>query len=262
MRCAAVCDRRRVIVHWEGCLNARDLGGLPARGGALVRSGAVVRSDSLHRLTPAGVDAAVRHPVSRVVDLRSWGEVEAQAHPFANTPLYAHHPAWGMLRGLGDRPSLWEIYQAGIEQSAPALAAAATAVAEAPPGAVVVHCNAGKDRTGILVALLLSAVGVPHDVIVADYVRSDEFLAAHYRRELSELDGDEAAWLASIQRCDPDVMRWLLRHLDEVYGGAQTYLVSGGMSLEAIDLLIVRLLGEGVGQGGAAEGERPQDVAS
>ena len=96
----------------------------------------------------------------------------------------------------------------------------------APPGGVLVHCAAGKDRTGMLVAVALSALGAPRDAIVADYAETESRLADYFARELAHL-GDPVSQhrLASLQQSPPATMHGTLDHLDGEYGGSAAYLL-------------------------------------
>ncbi|MET9317084.1 tyrosine-protein phosphatase [Kribbella sp. NPDC003505] len=96
------------------------------------------------------------------------------------------------------------------------IASAVTAIVEAPPGCVVVHCHAGKDRTGVVVALTLDLLGAPREVIAADYEAS---VASRY-----------------------DILR-LLSHLDDRYGGAAAYLLRAGVTAGQLGELRSRLTG-------------------
>ncbi len=169
---------------WDGCLNVRDLGGLPTVGGGRTRRGAVVRADNLDRLTAEGWDALLAHGVRTVVDLRD----AAECRPLLPLPAGLDHvrvpldrlagaqwwQRWGDLDGtpLSLRPYLDECPHAS--------AALVTAVAVARPGAVVVHCGSGRDRTGLAALLLLALAGVEPAAIVADYRLSDANLRPLY----------------------------------------------------------------------------------
>jgi protein tyrosine/serine phosphatase len=120
-----------------------------------------------------------------------------------------------------------------------AIAEVVTTVARASEGGVLVHCHAGKDRTGVVVALLLSLADVPPPVIIADYALSDTYLQPLYDEILGALD-DRArrerarSWLHS----RPEAMRDVLAWLDERYGGVEAYLRAAGVSTN--DLARVR----------------------
>ena len=115
-------------------------------------------------------------------------------------------------------------------------------VIAAPAGAVVVHCQVGKDRTGLAVALLLSAVGVTDDAIAADYALPAGYLRPYlnYRRSLGAAPDSEPA---NGMTSPPETMLALLADLRESRGGAATYLRAGGLTREELDTLRRRLVG-------------------
>jgi protein-tyrosine phosphatase len=234
---------------WEGCPNARDLGGLPTPGDGQTYWRAIIRSDSPHRLTPAGEQALIDHGVRTIVDVRLPSEVSEAAHAFVQPGDHgvayinlsfmdpAIEPADPALVDLVD------IYQAMLVQNLERVGAIMRAVADAPSGSVLIHCHAGQDRTGLLCALLLDLVGVPRALIAEDYALSGE-----YRRE--QID----AWIASDpdQREErernaaywhphPEIMRDVLAFVDQRFGGSEAYLRRAGVSSAEITRLRERL---------------------
>jgi protein tyrosine/serine phosphatase len=120
--------------------------------------------------------------------------------------------------------------------------AAVGAVADAPDGAVVVHCHAGKDRTGIVVALLLRLAGVPIDEIAADYALSGERLRPRHERWFASAESEEErARIERIAATPLKSMQAVLEALDEQYGGVERYLLDGGLSPETLEAARARL---------------------
>ena len=173
------CDRD---LRWEGSFNVRDLGGIRTAGGGETRWGAVVRSDSIDGLTAAGWAALQAHGIRTIIDLRNEGTAKPslprpEGIDFTRVPLDTlvgkeWWDQWGHLDGtpLFFRPHL--------ELRPQAAAAAVTAIARARPGGVLVHCGAGRDRTGLVALLLLTLVGVAPEDIAADYELSGTRLTA------------------------------------------------------------------------------------
>jgi protein tyrosine/serine phosphatase len=195
-------------IDWPSCVNVRDLGGLPARHGE-TRDGVLIRSDDLSLLTEDGIAAVRKIGVVRILDLRSDKEVKVQPGPFAEDPIYCHVPLLEDV--LPYDPPAWT-YAPMLDHNRNRIAQAFRALASAPEGAVVVHCRAGRDRTGGLIALALEIAGVRPEAIVADYART--------------------------AGTDPAAMRNTLDHLAERYGGATAYLENAGIS--AAELARVR----------------------
>jgi hypothetical protein len=121
--------------------------------------------------------------------------------------------------------------------------AAVAAIADAPAGTVVVHCMAGRDRTGMLVALVLAAAGVPDEVIAADYSYSAECLRERHERVLAAAaTAAERAELAELQASPPEAILGMLRVVTERYGDARGYLLDNGLSPAQLDRLLARLV--------------------
>src|SRR5262249_10839609 len=169
---------------WDGCLNVRDLGGLPTQDGGETRPGAVVRADSVRQLTDEGWQALVDHGIRTVVDLRGHDErewdppqelpVEVVHVPFfesdaAEWQAISAELASAVAAGPGPPAATREVYLIFLEHFRANVAAAVRAVANAPSGGVVIHCVGGKDRTRLLSAFLLHLAGVDDDDIAADY---------------------------------------------------------------------------------------------
>ena len=121
-------------------------------------------------------------------------------------------------------------------------AAALKAIADAPDGAVVVHCHGGKDRTGMIVALALSIAGVPEEEIVADYFLTQERLAPWLEEQLAdEPDTSLHPEMIEFRDTRAESMIAILRHLDDTYGGPEAYLRHGGLTTDDLDRLRKRL---------------------
>jgi protein-tyrosine phosphatase len=159
----------------------RDLGGLPTTDGGRIRHRALIRADDLCQLTPASVAVLREYGIRRIIDLRGSLEAERDPGPFAGDPMYRRVPfideEADRHRDPVEEATLLATYRASVARNAGHIAAGITALASAPPGGVLVHCAAGKDRTGVHVALALRVAGVSVDDIAADYALSPDCTA-------------------------------------------------------------------------------------
>lgn len=240
--------KRRIEV--EGCHNFRDLGGYPTAEGGRLRWRRLFRADGLHGLTQAGV-ATLRDELrlGAVVDLRSSAELALDGRGrLAQEPIVFHHlPLFdGGERERRERPpglSLADLYLAMLDHAREPLGRVLTTLARTEEPAVF-HCAAGKDRTGVVSALLLSLLGVREEVIVADYAASRDALDAivdrlmasdGYREMLAELPPDTL-------HAEPETMEHFLERLRAGFGGAAGYAQEIGVDAEDVARLRERLI--------------------
>ena len=175
----AVESPRTRRLAWDGCLNVRDLGGYPTPDGHETAWGAIVRADTLSLLTPAGQAALVAYGIRTIIDLRRPDEVAQHPNPFAQAGLrgitYSHVSFIDPALLPADRASLVFATLAAeyaylLDRFPHQVTTILTTIAHARPGGVVVHCTGGKDRTGLICALLLDTVGVDRAIIAAGVV--------------------------------------------------------------------------------------------
>jgi protein tyrosine/serine phosphatase len=244
-------DDGRRHLEWEPCQNARDLGGLATRDGRLTRWRALLRADNLCRLTPRGLRSMRAHGIATVIDLRSARELAHFPSPVVGEPgiVYVHAPAIddGDRDGAAEMDasdSLADIYRVMLERFGATMTTAVRAIATAPPGGVLVHCHAGKDRTGLVVALALAAVGVGQQAIVEDYAASGARLQRHFAEELEDptLGDARRERLRGMQHARPETIAAVLDWLAAHHGGADAYLRAGGLSDEVLERLRARLV--------------------
>lgn len=234
------------IVRWEGFGNARDLGGLPIAGGGVTATGVYVRSGTVDQVGRAGWAQARAAGIATVVDLREPAELPAGRPP----GVAWQHVA---LDDIADR-AFWDPFMADGRWATPLyypaflaakrdrVAAAITTAARAEPG-VLFHCAAGRDRTGLITALLLSIARVEPEAIAADFA-----LSSDGARELCALLGrpdqspvvEEA--LAAHGTTGPQV---LLDTLEGLGGpdGVRRYLLDAGVDPADLDAIRSRLTG-------------------
>ena len=215
---------------WPGCRNVRDLGGLPTRDGVTIRPRRLVRSDNLAGLDDAGHRALLVHEVARIIDLRGGIPGEPLPGEATETPddLVVNVPWIDPERDFERDPdaetTLADVYRGSLDRNVRRVAAVIRTFLDAPAGAVVIHCAAGKDRTGMAVALLLEAAGVSREHVVADYALSEQALGIP--AVLADHPGppDARAYAEEHWRTRPATMVAALRHLDASYGGVVGYL--------------------------------------
>jgi protein-tyrosine phosphatase len=259
--CADPADGRFVVL--AGSLNTRDLGGLPLAGGGRTRFGAVLRSDAL--LTLAADDAArlSQLRLDTVIDLRQPYERERDLSALADDDhVRVHHiELWQPIFEAGRLPDdpwdLTALYIAALDHCAAAFAAATRLLAEAC-GAALFHCTAGKDRTGMLAALLLEAVGVPRAAVIEDYALTHERIGPLRERLLADAEarGIARTDFARLLGAEPGILMPALEHLDARYGGALAYLHGSGVEDATIARLRERLVGDDAPTPDVAPAER------
>jgi protein tyrosine/serine phosphatase len=213
----------------------RDLGDLRTRDGRRTKRGVLVRGSMIGALSPIGATAMRSHGVRTVIDLRWAAEVEAQPSVFANGLVYRNVPVDNDRRlALLDHVTKGTLAEqlAMLARPESGIGEAIDAIAAAEP-AVVIHCQAGRDRTGIVVALLLSAIGVVDEDVADDYRASDDALAGEYDR-LAKDDASAAAAVTDAIERRRGVMAPVLRAVRQGYGDAERYLIAAGGSPRSI----------------------------
>lgn len=240
----------------DGAFNVRDLGGLGTTAGSVVRRGRVYRSGDLGRLTVAGADQLRALGIATIIDLRTTAEVERRGRfPFEGHGIAYRHRPLREVRAAepeaqpADLPPdvLDRLYRDLAEQGAGNLALVLTWLAEERTLPALIHCVAGKDRTGVVIAVLLALVGVPDQDIATDYALSAAGLAA-FRRWAAEHDSDVAEWLTRVPpqllEARPEAMLDFLRWLRERHGSVAGYAESIGVGAWTLASLRLRLLAE------------------
>jgi hypothetical protein len=242
---------------YAGLLGYREVAGLRTVGGGRLRPGLLHRSGTPQFLTPGDAAALVADTgIRTVLDLRLPHEVQREGRgPLADLPV-RHVPNPFTIRTLlapgsavapmtGDDPLL-ETYLGYLNDDAAAVVGVLVELAR--PGALpaLVHCTVGKDRTGVAIALLLDAVGVRREDIVADYVAGEADAAPAMERLRTMATYGEAvdvypraAWAVPAR-----VMRTFLEIVDERYGGAAGLLVTHGVDPDVVAGLTAVLIEE------------------
>lgn len=237
-----------------GVHNLRDIGGYPAAG-STTKWGKLLRSDALHRIDPAGRAGLTELGLALVIDLRETDErasapnaLDGVGHREVHLPVYSD--------GLGSRGAtltaedfdLGRLYAWMLDEHGAALTDAVRLISSSGTDPVLVHCTAGKDRTGLVIGLTLAAVGVDHRDIAADYALSELLLAGEWVDAMTAVmatrglpAGTDIAQL--VASSPSSVMLGVLASLRDRYGDVTGYLRVHGMTDTELDHLRACLLG-------------------
>ena len=233
------------IIELEGAVNFRDLGGYATVDGQRTRWRVLFRADGLGELTELDLDVLRQLRIRTVIDLRTGHELQQSRFDVDAHPVEFHH--FPFIKSLTNADEferapgfLGTQYQRMLEDAAPQIVGALTALAAPDARPAVFHCTAGKDRTGLLSALVLSLLGVPEDTIVADYALSGAAMARLRAKLLIKfpdgkllVDADADA----IFSADPSNMVALFAHLNERYGSVTEYASAIGIPDDVVDRL-------------------------
>lgn len=252
---------------FAGTYNSRDTGGTPLRGGGQTRAGVLFRSDALVTITDAGLNELDAGPIGAIVDFRTDTERAAApnrlpAREFDTENLSVLEGAAPGIAAPGEMsvaevhaalreiPTLGDLYIRMLQHAAASFARVARLVAspdDREKTGVLVHCTAGKDRTGVATALLLDVVGAERDAVIADYTASEHNLSGEWSdRMLAGITEMGVPMLpqivALVTATPPDAMQAALGWLDD-QGGSAAYLLGGGLTDEELGMLRRRLVG-------------------
>jgi protein-tyrosine phosphatase len=233
-------------LHFPDLLNARDLGGYPTTDGAHTRWRSLLRADDLSQLSELGLQALSDYGVRTILDLR-WPE-EAARHPspvparlprlrYTRISLLTHAEDEWRLR-LGEAAKeLWKCEV--LEHARAELRHVLSFIAAAPPEPLLFHCVAGKDRTGLIAALLLALADATPEAIARDYSVSGDNLQEAYLRRYADSGRDR---VLEAVRCPEEGAYNMLAFLERA-GGVRGYLAQIGLSSQEIAQLRARLRG-------------------
>jgi protein-tyrosine phosphatase len=240
------------ILSFTGVLNFRDLGGYETTDGRTTRWRRLYRSDVLHDLTVEDLELFRSLGVATIVDLRNLSEVErtgrglltGESIRFVNASVLSKEAVEARRdTTLGD-DYLWSRYLHYLETGGDAFVRAIEVMADDDNYPLVFNCFFGKDRTGVLAALVLSCLGVERHVIVEDYAITEtriELILNKLRRDPVHRE--------AIEQSDPTLfgsnvatMSRFLEELDQRHGGARSWVLSAGLDPHLLDMLADQLL--------------------
>lgn len=229
----------------EGAYNVRDMGGYMTGDGRVLRHHTLFRADSLHALTTNDQQTLFNLGIRTIIDLRHPKEAVLYPNVFArseritylNIPFYA---GWRTLFPQGTMPeSLTHLYTAVLDNCHPSIQQVLTAVANPRHYPLLVHCQIGKDRTGLLIALLMGLLGVPFRSIAADYAVSYDYLQPilHQYRQEAASNGRSPAQFEQLLQARPESIIDTLCHLQYTYGGFANYFHKLGLADSQLDAI-------------------------
>lgn len=235
-------DRR---IDLPGLFNLRDLGGYPTPNG-IVPWRTLFRSDALNQLDGAGIAAVAALGLRTIVDLRT--HVETEIAPSPLDQFAARHSHVSILGGdMQSLPlALDAIYRYVVDQCGEAIADAIRPLCAAQAFPALVHCSAGKDRTGIVIGMILALVGVPDEVIAADYAVSASYLDPLHSPAIGQLQagtglGDKLT--SELLTSPPQLILDVLARARAAHGSVGGYLRAHGLKLADLAALRAALSG-------------------
>jgi protein-tyrosine phosphatase len=232
-----------------GASNMRDVGGYRTYDGRTIRYGRLLRSDALHALTQEDRAILTRLGIGTTIDLRFTAETVRAPSVYASSdavryfhqPLHEPYTDAQLRNGFG---TLGSYYIHAIDTHGRAILGVFQAMTDPQAMPAIVHCTVGKDRTGVIIALTLSALGVDDDTVIADYALTGTVAAdlIHRLREEALTAGVPLEWCDRMFNSAPEHMRSFLSHLHARYGGAEAYLRHIGLSEARLTRLQANLL--------------------
>jgi protein-tyrosine phosphatase len=236
---------------FAGCVNFRDLGGYRAADGRSIRWRQLFRADGLTRLDEDDCAQLADIGLATVIDLRTDGEVEQRGRFPADFDVEYHHlpltdvlPPTEDLSRYDEPAFVTSRYEQLFSEGSRSLARAVSLLAEPAALPAVFHCSAGKDRTGILAALILGFLGVPNDVIVEDYALSAQAMVALLERlkiEYADAVAEIERYAPAVVSAAPETMSAFLDSLQHKHGSFEQLAVTLGVT-EAVTALRATLL--------------------
>lgn len=241
-------------LRWDACYNAREVGGYPTQDGGEIAWQALVRTDNLSRLSVDGQAALIAYGVRTIIDLRDPSELAMEPHAFITLPgdddalNYYNLPlinfkdeVW--LREISHTTATPVYYCLALDIFKPQVRAIMQAVAATATGSVLVHCHAGKDRTGLIVALLLALAGVDYETIAADYALSNQYLQPWYQQLMAQHphDAERQKQMTEDFKTLPAFMLTVLAYIDQHYGSIREYLLATGLTAQELAQIQQRL---------------------
>ena len=236
-------DPRRRL-DFPRLLNARDLGGCPTLDGGCTRWRSLLRADDLAQLSAAGLRSLAAYGIETVIDLRWRAEVERHPSPIPAALPRVHYRQVSLLtpsedewreRSVDATKELWNCVV--LEHVRLELRQVLGTIAAAAPGPLLFHCIAGKDRTGLVAALLLALADVVPEAIAHDYALSSANLRDGYLERYAHL---EPARILSALHCPEEGAYNMLKFLAHA-GGVRAYLREIGLRADEIGALRARL---------------------
>lgn len=240
-------------IKFDGCFNFRDLGGYVTESGRTLRWGRLYRADGIQRLTEDDRRRFATLGIVTVIDLRTPDELELRGRFDAGDIRYHHLPMFDVLPDMTSYDAetiagpdfVVERYEEMLSAGAARVATALRVLAEPDTLPAVFHCAAGKDRTGLLAAIILRLLGVPRADVVADYALS-QIAMQELLAWLNEAHPESAARLADYPApmiaADPDNMVRLLARLEDRYRSMAGYAASLGVDPAVVTRLQATLL--------------------
>ncbi|GAA5511719.1 tyrosine-protein phosphatase [Deinococcus carri] len=193
------------------------------------------RSGNLSRLSERGRRELLAAGFVRILDLRNRAERDMDAPPFLGRTEYLNLPLLpyrnrALNTAAAEAQTNADHYRAHLDHAANQIVAILGAILDAPPGRVLIHCHAGKDRTGLIVALCLELTGMPRGEIAADYAASEPELWAFYADSQTRRTSAERVKVEPFVASRPEDILTALEHLDADWGGVGPYLAAHGFS--------------------------------
>ena len=239
------------LMHFEGLLNARELGGMPLKNGKVFKKGVAIRSDSPSDLTKAQAEKIREYGVTRVIDLRSEAEVRFYGNAFKdmpgvdflNIPLFLGNP------DAKDDPTmeflrthkLGDFYVIILEELGDRVCDVLRKISD-NEGITLFHCAHGKDRTGVICAILYLLAGVDEDLIIKNYAVSYEYMRPVLDPLIARDEAPGGRNMSHVLRSDAENMEIFLGYIHDRYeGDIRRFLILHGMKESEIDKLVSRL---------------------
>lgn len=234
------------IIELEGACNVRDLGGYNNADGREIQWGRFYRGDNQHKLTEHDQELLIGRGIRTVIDLRYEQELNVAKDVFAASNRVTYYNVDLINPATTNQPqveSLGELYVNMLDNNQDAFRRVFELLADHSGEPVLFHCTAGKDRTGMVAALLLDLADVPHTTIIEDYAMTAEcLLPIMDELRASRPEGIPADLYERFLGCDPGNMEMMLQHLRTTYGGAKHYLAESKLPEEKIVVLKQKLL--------------------
>jgi protein-tyrosine phosphatase len=231
-----VLSEQRRHLPLAGTRNLRDVGGYPTRNGRQTRWHMLYRSDCLAQLTASSQAELLGLGVRTVIDLRTDVEVATWPNVFARSRRVRYRRV-PMREVAGQRlPALEEGYLHDLDTRGDCFVAVCQALLAPAALPAVIHCAAGKDRTGVSIALLLAVAGVEDEVIADDYALTDTCVGDFYVEEGRQwLSRNGYTWeqYGHLIACPPERMQYTLEHIGRRWGNPEGYLMAHGLAAES-----------------------------